>query len=85
VVETKNQKKALLAEKEALIAERNRTRQAEAERDEAARRAAAETEDQAAKAARIQRGLQALQLAPTDDAKADKRKEIYKNLRQQLN
>jgi len=34
--------------------------------------------------ARIQRGLQALSLAPTEDDKKDKRTAAYKNLRQQM-
>ncbi len=45
VVEEKNQKQALRAEKETMIAERNRNRQAEIESAEKAKQAAAETED----------------------------------------
>ena len=84
VVEEKNQKQALRAEKETMIAERNRDRQAEIESAEKAKQAAAETEDQEAKMARIQRGLQALSLAPTDENKQDKRAAAYKNLRQKM-
>jgi len=67
-----------------MIAERTAQRQQETEAAEAAKRAESQTEDQEAKAARIKRGLQALSLAPTEDANADKRKAIYKNIRQNL-
>ena len=67
-----------------MIAERNQKRQEEFEAAQKARQAAQETEDQEAKAARIQRGLQALSLAPTEDTVANKRKNIYKNIRQNL-
>ena len=84
VQEEKSQRQALKQEKQSLIAERNQKRQEETEAAQKAREAAQETEDQEAKAARIQRGLQALSLAPADDAVADKRKNIYKNIRQNL-
>ena len=53
VVEDKQQRQALKQAKEAMIADRNQQRQQETEAAEKAKQAAAETEDQEAKAARI--------------------------------